>query len=67
MSGVKVIDHIPIYTADLDPTQYEHLRGVDISASVGCKHVDLLIGQNYSEALLPLQWCSGPGGVSYAI
>ena len=60
MTGVKVINHIPIYTTDLDPTQYEHLKCVDVSASVGCKHIDLLIGQNFSEALLPLQCRSGP-------
>ena len=67
MSGVKVVDSIPISSANLNTADYEHLAGLDLSANINCHKVDLLIGQNYSEALLPLEVRSGPRGAPYAV
>ena len=38
-----------------------------MSASIGCTRVDLLIGQDYAEALLPLQVRSGPPKAPFAV
>ena len=67
MSGVGVVDNIPISSACINTEGYDHLKGIDFSVPGHVDHVDLLIGQNYSECLLPLEVSKGKRGEPYAI
>ena len=67
LSGVKVIPQIPASTGTIDPNEYSHLRGIDLSACINCQEVDILIGQDFSDALIPLEVRSGLPGQPHAV
>ena len=67
MSGVKVVDQIPICTADVDISEFDHVKGIDVTASIACRNVDILIGQDHSIALLPLKVISGSPNSPFAV
>ena len=54
VSAAKVVERIPITCDSLDLKQYPHLQDIDVSANLDCSCVDILIGQDNAEALLPL-------------
>lgn len=67
LSGVKVVERIPITGARLDVSKYPHLSEIDMSANIGCHHVDLLIGQDCADALIPLAVKQGKPGEPFAV
>jgi len=64
MSNVYVINEIPFTTPKIDKRRYTHL--VDLPV-VECSGVDILIGQDHSEALFPIQTRSGQKGEPFAV
>lgn len=52
MSNVFVVENIPVQTYSVDVAAYPHLEGMTFTP--GHEKVQLLIGQDYSEALIPL-------------
>ena len=64
MKNVLVTEHIPIESCDIDVGNYPHLKDLSFSSSGS---VDILIGQDYPAALLPLEVRSGPKGTPFAI
>ena len=42
ISGVKLVDRIPVTSGRIDLSLYPHLQGIDVSAGVDCKEVQLL-------------------------
>ena len=53
LSGVFVWDRIPVRCNYLDTSKFDHLRDLDLVTGE-ITEVDLLIGQDYSQCLLPL-------------
>ena len=58
MSSVFVVNNIPYTHHKLDVNQYDHLKNIPF-AKITSSHVDLLIGQDNAEALLPLEVSKG--------
>ena len=58
MYGVFVVDNIPYTHHKLDVDQYDNLKKCPF-VKITSSHVDLLIGQNNDEALLPLEVSKG--------
>lgn len=69
LSGVKVVQEIPVsMPADIDAVLHlPHLKGIDLSAYHDCTNVDLLIGQDFAEALFPFQTKQGKKREPYAV
>ena len=67
LSGVKVVGDIPISGGQIDVSDYPHLQGIDLSANLNCTRVDLLIGQDYAEALIPLAVRKGRNNEPFAV
>ena len=66
INNVILIDSIPYNHSNLDITMYNHLREVAPNLNPNI-HVDLLIGQDNSEALIPLQVLRGKPGEPFAV
>ena len=66
LSGVFVVGQIPVSSAPIDVSQYEHLQDLDFPYRDGIDRVDILIGQDYSDLLLPLEVRRGKPGEPYA-
>jgi len=62
--NVFVIDEIPIKTSCPDVSCFSHLSGLQFVA--GGQNIDLLIGQDNSEALIPLEVRRGKTGEPFA-
>ena len=68
MSNVFVVEEVPYtYSPFRDLSTYPHLSDVPISPVHPPAKVDLLIGQDNSEALVPLQVLRGNPGDSFAV
>ena len=67
ISGVKVVESIPVTSASLDQGRFPHMQGLDLSANVECQDIDILIGQDFADALLPLDIRKGAPGEPYAV
>jgi len=71
LKNVGVVNCIPVYNSGIDVTSYAHLadlRDVVTSKPInGHTQVDILIGQDHSEALLPLDVRSGVRGQPFAV
>ena len=68
MSNVFVVEEIPYtYSPCRDLSMYPHLSDVPISPVYPPAKVDLLIGQDNSEALVPLQVLKGNPGDPFAV
>lgn len=65
ITAAKIVDRIPIACDYLDVKQYQHLRDLDVSGNIDCACVDILIGQDNAEALVPLE--VRKGGPPYAV
>ncbi|XP_022104751.1 uncharacterized protein LOC110986831 [Acanthaster planci] len=69
MNHVCVVDSIPVKSAPVDVSLYAHLD--DVGSMPAYKHdhttVDLLIGQDNAEALLPLEVRRGSMGQPFAV
>ncbi len=65
MSNVLVVDMIPLPSCDMNVRMYPHLA--DLSIVPSCKHADILIGQDFAEALIPLEVRQGEKGEPFAV
>ena len=63
LSNVYVVDNIPVSSPKIDYGRYPHLK--DLSIVGGDVHI--LIGQDHSEALVPLEIRRGYGGDPFAV
>ena len=57
LHNVFVIDHIPASSTYIDVSKYKHLESIDVTACHS--EVDLLVGQDNAEALIPLEVSRG--------
>ena len=65
MNNVLVVDEIPMARYTLDNiSSYPHLKGLNFTQ---CTQVDLLIGQDNSAALAPIEVRRGPVGAPFAV
>ena len=65
MNNVLVVDEIPMARYTLDNiSSYSHLKGLNFTQ---CTQIDLLIGQDNSEALAPIEVRRGPVGAPFAV
>lgn len=64
MPYVLVVDQIPVKGSCVDVKSYAHLKDVPLTPSY---EVDILIGQDCSEALLPLEVKRGSRGEPFAV
>eukprot|EP00914_Ancora_sagittata_P001331 GHVO01003529.1.p1 GENE.GHVO01003529.1~~GHVO01003529.1.p1 ORF type:complete len:127 (-),score=0.17 GHVO01003529.1:176-556(-) len=67
MTGIKVIATISIKCGGINKANFPHLQGIDLTANINCNDLDLLIGQDFSEFLLPLETRTGKRGEPYAV
>ena len=67
MSGIFVIDKIPVKSPEVDVSMHDHLNDIEFSSLNGAEMVDLLIGQDHSEVLMPLEIRKGNMGEPFAI
>jgi hypothetical protein len=65
LSNVYVIDEIPVKGCTVDVTKFDHLCDLPIEKSIS--GVDILLGQDNAEALLPLQLKRGKKGEPFAV
>ena len=65
LSNVFVVPEIPVNLPNVDLKGYPHIRDLPISQNVD--HVNLLIGQDHCEALIPLQIKRGAKGEPFAV
>ena len=63
--GVYVVDRIPVKAHDVQNYRFPHLQDIDICN--GVSEVDLLIGQDNAEALIPLRVRKGSKGQPIAV
>ena len=67
ISGVKLVDRIPISLPRINLNDFQYLQGIDLSANLNCTHVDLLIGQDCADALVPLAVRKGRSDEPFAV
>ena len=67
LSGVYVVDNIPVKSVEIDVHMFDHLKGIEFQSLSNSDTVDLLIGQDHSEALIPLEVRKGKPGEPLAI
>ena len=67
ITGLKVVESIPVSSASLDQNMYPHLQDLDVSANIECYEVDILIGQDFADAFFPLETRKGNPGDPYAV
>ena len=65
LSNVFVVDSIPVRCSSFDKDKYPHLNGLPIVQNVS--KVNVLIGQDNSEALIPLEVKRGNKGSPFAV
>ena len=53
VSGVKVVESNAVTSTSLDQGMFPHMQGLDLSANVECQDGDILIGQDFADALQP--------------
>ena len=58
LDGIFVWDRIPVKCNELDVSQFDHLKNLDLVTGE-INEVDILIGQDYSECLMPLHTYRG--------
>ena len=63
LSNVYVVDNIPVNSAEIDYSRYQHLQNLNIVSG----DVHVLIGQDHSEALVPLEIRRGRRGDPFAV
>ena len=65
LSHVFVVNEIPVKSAAIDVKAFGHLRGLPLFTSVG--EVEILIGQDNAEALIPLDVRKGGKNEPFAV
>jgi hypothetical protein len=65
MSGVYVIEEIPAKAPSVDVKNLNHLKGIPLPS--GSVEVEILVGQDNSEALIPLEVRRGKSGEPFAM
>ena len=65
MSNVYITDCIPVPSVDMKRS-YKHLSGIPLPR-LQTNSADILIGQDFSEALIPLEVIQGDKGEPYAV
>ena len=65
LSNVFVLDNIPVNQYEVNVSEYDHLYDLPVEKCVN--KVDILIGQDNSEALIPLQVKRGKQGEPFAV
>ena len=63
--NVCFTDYIPTHVPPRLSGVYPHLEGLSLCQRA--ERIDLLIGQDHAELLMPLEVRSGPGGAPYAV
>ena len=66
MSGLYVVGNIPAVTTPIDISRYKHLQNLSFPSYNDSQSVDMLIGQDNSEVLLPLDIRKGDVGEPFA-
>ena len=66
MSGIYVVPNIPVSSASIDVGTFDHLLDLTLADISETDTVDLLIGQDYYEALIPLEVHKGKPGEPFA-
>ena len=62
LSGITVVSDIPMSTPPADlfsQHEYPHPHGLKLAANVDCGEIDNLVGQNFADALIPLEVYKG--------
>ncbi len=67
LSNVHVVKSIPLNVPSIELGGYSHLNQLSVSNVSSVSHADLLIGQDHSEALIPLDVRSGDKGEPFAV
>ena len=67
ISGVRLVERIPVTCGTINKSQYPHLQGIELSADTNLNEVDLLIGQDCADALIPLSVRKGNPGEPFAV
>ena len=67
ISGVKVVENIPVTSALLDQGMFPHMTDLDLSANIEYYDVYILIGQDFVDAPLPLDICKGAPNKPYVV
>ena len=55
MTGVRIVDHIPMPKLSVDLKEYPHLSDLGISSEMYKQDLDILIGQDSAQLLVPMQ------------
>ena len=67
VSGVRIVDRIPVACGPIDLSRYSHLQGMELSASSNLSEVDMLIGQDCADAMIPMAVKKGNPGEPFAV
>ena len=70
ISGMKVIPEIPVSSppaSTFNQEDHPHLKDLKITPNIDGKGVDILIGQDFADVLIPLDVCKGSAGQPFAI
>ena len=59
------MDHIPVKKTSLEFQKFEHLKSLPLKTEI--QNIDILIGQDNSEALVPLQVIQGNKGEPFGV
>ena len=65
LSDVYVVDDIPVGICNVDVSQFDHLYALPLIHAIS--EVDIVIGQDNAEALVPVQTIRGKKGEPYAV
>ena len=64
LRNVYVVKQIPVHVPEVDLSSFPHLAGLAVPV---CDSVDVLIGQDHAEALIPLDTRCGAKGDPFAV
>ena len=67
LNDVHVVGSIPVNMPRIDLGEYDHLSKVEVTDLEGVQEVDILLGQDHAEALIPLEVRKGGRGNPFAV
>ncbi len=65
LKNVCILDHILIQKVDFDIKKFDHLKDLPLDPKI--KDVNILVGQDNSDALIPLEVVKGKPGEPFAV
>ena len=65
LENVCILDHIPVNKTSIDFKRFDHLKSLPFETEV--RDIDILIGQDNSEALIPLDVVKGEKGEPFGV